>query len=125
MTLDDALLWLNDRIGKEVNVAVEIERGDFGFSVFQAGGELRYWNEAAKEDARPPQGVAASPQNAAIWTRRTAASSSAESGYVFTTRTTRRDASRAFQATATVPWTFPVWPHAGPHGVGKTAIPRP
>ena len=101
MTLDDALLWLNDRIGKEVNVAVEIERGDFGFSVFQAGGELRYWNEAAKEDAL----AGSREHDAGLY----------DVG----------DASRAFQATATVPWTFPVWPHAGPHGVGKTAIPRP
>ena len=65
MTLDDALLWLNDRIGKEVNVAVEIERGDFGFSVFQAE-ESFATGRGGKGRRRAPQGVAASPQNAAI-----------------------------------------------------------
>lgn len=45
MNLDDALLWLNDRLGKDVTVNVMVERGDVPFSVFDAGGELRHWTD--------------------------------------------------------------------------------
>ena len=49
-----------------------------------------------------------SSQNAATCRSRTAASSSGESGYVLTTRTTWRDASFRFQATVTAPCALPV-----------------
>ena len=38
------LLWLNDRLGKCVAAEIDIERGDFKFSVFEAQGELRHWS---------------------------------------------------------------------------------
>lgn len=45
MTLDDALLWLNDRLGKSVAVWIAIEQGDTELMVFEAAGELRHWSE--------------------------------------------------------------------------------
>jgi hypothetical protein len=45
MTLDDALLWLNDRLGKSVGVWIAREYPDFAVMVFAAAGELRHWTE--------------------------------------------------------------------------------
>jgi hypothetical protein len=44
-TLDDALLWLNDRRGRSVAVWVEVEEGDYASGVLSAEGELRHWSE--------------------------------------------------------------------------------
>lgn len=43
MTIDDALLWLNDRLGKNVTVWVAAERGDIDRPVVSTQGELRHW----------------------------------------------------------------------------------
>ena len=43
MTRDEALLWLNDRIGKSVYVGVELDRGDVGTApVFEGEGILEH-----------------------------------------------------------------------------------
>ena len=44
MTRDDVLFWLNDRIGKEVNVSVKVERGGFAADLVTAEGVLRHWS---------------------------------------------------------------------------------
>jgi hypothetical protein len=45
MTLDEALLWLNDRLGESVNVAVELDRGHVGAVVVEGEGTLEHWSE--------------------------------------------------------------------------------
>jgi hypothetical protein len=45
MTLADALLWLNDRLGTRVTALIAVERGDLEISILEAGGELRHWSE--------------------------------------------------------------------------------
>jgi hypothetical protein len=50
LTLDDALLWLNDRLGKSVAVSVLLARGDLDLQVLYAHGELHHWTETN----RPP-----------------------------------------------------------------------
>ncbi len=42
MTRDEALLWLNDRIGKSVYVGVELDRGGVGAAVFEGEGILEH-----------------------------------------------------------------------------------
>jgi hypothetical protein len=42
---DDALLWLNDRLGQLVTVAVRAESGDGWRYLFSARGELHHWRE--------------------------------------------------------------------------------
>ena len=42
MTRDEALRWLNDRIGKSVYVGVELERGDVRTAVFEGEGILEH-----------------------------------------------------------------------------------
>jgi hypothetical protein len=49
---DDALLWLNDRLGKSVAVSIEIERGDFDLAVLYADGELHHWTETQQPRER-------------------------------------------------------------------------
>jgi hypothetical protein len=44
-SIEDALLWLNDRLGKSVAAWIAVEDGDSIFSVFDAEGELRHWSE--------------------------------------------------------------------------------
>jgi hypothetical protein len=44
-------LWLNDRLGREVAVWIEVEQGDLGVGVLEADGELRHWSEE-KEASR-------------------------------------------------------------------------
>jgi hypothetical protein len=43
--LDEALLWLNDRLGKSVTVLIALHTGDTDVSVLEAAGELRHWTE--------------------------------------------------------------------------------
>ena len=45
MTLDDALLWLNDRIGKNVAAWVAVTHWDLDVGVLEAAGELRHWTQ--------------------------------------------------------------------------------
>ena len=45
MTREEALLWLNDRIGKKVNVSVVLEVGDQFEMLFTAEGDLHHWRE--------------------------------------------------------------------------------
>jgi hypothetical protein len=41
---DEALLWLNDRVGRDVSIYVEIDCGDYTANVLSCeGGELRHW----------------------------------------------------------------------------------
>jgi hypothetical protein len=47
LTIDELLLWLNDRLGKSVHVAVELERGDLTVSILEAEGDLQHWSERA------------------------------------------------------------------------------
>jgi hypothetical protein len=42
MTRDEALLWLNDRIGKNVHVSVVLERGDSKITVVNGEGTLQH-----------------------------------------------------------------------------------
>ena len=86
MTLADALLWLNDRVGKKVGVWIEVAYGVSVPIVFDAEGELHHWRNPtggrclpADEDmaghysvgaaasfhlnAVSPLGVTADPQN--------------------------------------------------------------
>jgi hypothetical protein len=46
MNLDDALLWLNDRLGGNVAVEIVVYRGDMEVAVLRAQGELRHWSAA-------------------------------------------------------------------------------
>ena len=50
MTRDEALLWLNDRIGKTVHVSVVLQR-DYDVHVLEGDGPLQHWTEGP--DARP------------------------------------------------------------------------
>ena len=47
MTLAEALLWLNDRLGKGVDVSVELELGDRRVTVLEGSGILQHWSEAS------------------------------------------------------------------------------
>jgi hypothetical protein len=42
---DEALLWLNDRLGKRVAIWIGINRGHLELDVFEVAGELRHWTE--------------------------------------------------------------------------------
>ena len=42
MTRDEALRWLNDRLGQSVYVAVELYRGDVGTAVLEGEGSLEH-----------------------------------------------------------------------------------
>jgi hypothetical protein len=44
-SIADALMWLNDRLGKSVAAWIEIEEGDSAVTVFDAEGELHHWSE--------------------------------------------------------------------------------
>lgn len=55
-TRDDALLWLNDRLGKSVHVDVIHEKGDLPVAVLSVRGTLRYWRE--REGAQRQAGEA-------------------------------------------------------------------
>ena len=44
-SIEGALLWLNDRLGKSVAAWIAVEEGDAIFTVFDAEGELRHWSE--------------------------------------------------------------------------------
>jgi len=48
-SIEDALLWLNDRLGKSVAVWVEVDRG-IVHSVLSVEGELRHWSEGRSPD---------------------------------------------------------------------------
>jgi hypothetical protein len=52
-TRDDVLLWLNDRIGKRVNVSVELEKGDYPVTVLEAEGELLHWRDTDSARTTP------------------------------------------------------------------------
>jgi len=43
ITRDEALLWLNDRLGTIVGIVVE--KGDLGIAVMELRGRLRHWRE--------------------------------------------------------------------------------
>ncbi len=51
VTRDDALLWLNDRLGKSVHVSVVLEKGDLPVTVLEAEGELHHWRESETASA--------------------------------------------------------------------------
>jgi hypothetical protein len=56
MNLDDALLWLSDRQGREVTATIEIERGTpFDEFEFRVTGRLRH-----DKEGQPPE-IAARP----------------------------------------------------------------
>lgn len=40
---DQALLWLNDRLGQRMLIHVSVDCGDYSGSVLSAVGELRHW----------------------------------------------------------------------------------
>jgi hypothetical protein len=40
---DELLLWLNDRLGRNVSVSVELEQGDYAVAVMEGEGELQHW----------------------------------------------------------------------------------
>lgn len=42
---DEALLWLRDRLGKIVDVAVKMERDGYSVDVLSTAGTLRDWRE--------------------------------------------------------------------------------
>jgi hypothetical protein len=46
LTLDEALMWLNDRLGRNVGIWVTVRDG-FGIPIVRAVGELRHWTEEA------------------------------------------------------------------------------
>jgi hypothetical protein len=48
MTLDDALLWLNDRLGRSVTIYVAVQQDDDNLSVFHTVGDLRHWTEGKR-----------------------------------------------------------------------------
>jgi hypothetical protein len=48
---DEALLWLNDRLGESVHVSVNAEKGDLEVTVLEAEGSLRHWREASPAGA--------------------------------------------------------------------------
>jgi hypothetical protein len=45
VTINDALLWLNDRLGKRIHIALVVDYGDSGTMVLAAAGELAHWSE--------------------------------------------------------------------------------
>jgi hypothetical protein len=45
VTLDEALLVLNDHLGHEVEVTVTVALGDSAAEIMRAGGRLRRWHE--------------------------------------------------------------------------------
>jgi hypothetical protein len=47
LSIDDVLLWLNDRLGKSVHVEVQVEQGDLSITVLEAEGVLEHWSERA------------------------------------------------------------------------------
>jgi len=53
LTRDEALLWLNDRLGEPVRVAVEIARGDWNSEVVAGEGNLAHWSENHRNSLRP------------------------------------------------------------------------
>ena len=67
MTREEALLWLNDRIGKTVNVSVVLEVGDHFEMLFTAEGDLHHWREQP---------------NAAAWTHEAERTSAGSTGSV-------------------------------------------
>jgi hypothetical protein len=48
ITREDALLWLNDRLGQQVGIVVTAESGA---DVFEVRGELAYWRDVVPEAA--------------------------------------------------------------------------
>ncbi len=46
----DVMLWLNDRLGRSVNLSVVVERGDLDVTVVEGEGVLEHWME--RGDAR-------------------------------------------------------------------------
>ena len=46
---DDVLLWLNDRLGKPLHVAVKVARGDSAVVVIVGDGTLAHWSDEAPE----------------------------------------------------------------------------
>ncbi len=56
VTHDEALLWLNDHIGRPASVFVEIDIGDYSADLLSCeNGVLRHWR-SDKMDARPWRG---------------------------------------------------------------------
>ena len=45
ITRDEALLWLNDRLGQTVEIAIYSGRDEAVFTVLRAEGELRHWTQ--------------------------------------------------------------------------------
>lgn len=55
MTHEEALLWLNDRCGKHVSVALQVTSDEASASVLEVEGELCHWREKVKFVGRPEQ----------------------------------------------------------------------
>ncbi len=53
MTRDEALLWLNDRLGEPVRVAVQIAHGDWKSELVAGEGNLAHWSENHRNSLRP------------------------------------------------------------------------
>lgn len=51
LTHEATLLWLNDRLGKNVSVSLMIHRGDFSTDLLTAEGVLNHWREGEGEDS--------------------------------------------------------------------------
>lgn len=49
LTRDEALLWLNDRVGKSVHVSVLLERGDRNIVVVNGEGTLQHWRSVTPQ----------------------------------------------------------------------------
>jgi hypothetical protein len=97
--------WQVCQVGRRCRREPEDRRMPYyeGWSFTLLGLSLAEHTAGLRGRPRPADVHQSVPQNAAIWTRSTAASKSPESGYVLTTRTIWRDASFRFQATVTVP----------------------
>jgi hypothetical protein len=44
LTRDEALVWLNERVGRSVYVSVDVEHGELSTCVIWGEGELSYWS---------------------------------------------------------------------------------
>jgi hypothetical protein len=48
ITRDETLLWLNDRLGRDVGVVLAVDRGEFSTLAVHVEGPLRHWCEDAQ-----------------------------------------------------------------------------
>jgi hypothetical protein len=55
---DQALLWLNDRLGRRMLIGLSVGCGEFSRSVVSAAGELRHWSATRSSDLSAAAGAA-------------------------------------------------------------------